>query len=99
RRRLFLEQMHRLAGHHRRYGVLVDQLREPVPPQQDAEVVKPGNYTLELYPVDEKDRQWCLGFANVIEKGVLQVLRFFRGHAFPPVVVLTTHVPNATLAS
>jgi hypothetical protein len=42
-----------------------------VAPEQQAEIVKPGDNPLQFHPVDQKDRQWCLGFANVIEEGVL----------------------------
>src|SRR5216684_1052463 len=42
-----------------------------VAPQQQAEIVEPGDNPLQLYSVDQKDRQWRLGFAIVIEEGVL----------------------------
>jgi hypothetical protein len=42
-----------------------------VAPQQQAKIVEPGDNPLQLYSVDQKDRQWRLGFANVIKEGVL----------------------------
>jgi hypothetical protein len=42
-----------------------------VAPQQQAEIVEPGDNSLQLYSVDQKDRQGRLGLANVIEEGVL----------------------------
>jgi hypothetical protein len=39
--------------------------------QQQAEIVEPGHNSLQLYPVDQKNRQWRFGFSNVIEEGVL----------------------------
>jgi hypothetical protein len=51
--------------------MLVDQLRVTVAPKQQTKIVEPGHDTLELYSVDQKDRQWRLRFANVIKEGVL----------------------------
>jgi hypothetical protein len=51
--------------------MLVDKLRVTVAPKQQTEIVEPGHDALELHSVDQKDRQWRLGFANVIEEGVL----------------------------
>jgi hypothetical protein len=42
-----------------------------VAPQQQAEIVEPGDNPLQFYPIDQKDRQWRFGFTNVIEEGVL----------------------------
>src|SRR5688572_12970111 len=73
-RMLRIEQLDRRAGHDRRDGVLVDQLRLRIAPKQQAEVVEPGNNALELVPVHEEDRDRDLLLANMIEEGVLQVL-------------------------
>ena len=51
--------------------MLVDKLRMTVTPEQQAEIVEPCHNTLQLYPVDQKYRQWRLGFTNVIQEGVL----------------------------
>jgi len=46
--------------------MLVDKLRMTVAPKQQAEIVEAGHNSLQLYSVDQKDRQWRFGFANVI---------------------------------
>ena len=51
--------------------MLVDKLRMTVAPKQQAEIVEPGDNPLQLDSIDQKDRQWRLGFANVIKEGVL----------------------------
>jgi hypothetical protein len=42
-----------------------------VAPEQQAEIVEPGDNALQLDSIDQKDRQWRFGLANVIEEGVL----------------------------
>jgi hypothetical protein len=37
-----------------------------VAPKQQAEIVEPGNNSLQLHSIDQKDRQWRFGFTNVI---------------------------------
>jgi hypothetical protein len=51
--------------------MLVDKLRVTVAPEQKTEIVEPGDNALQLHSVDQKDRQWRFGFANVIKEGVL----------------------------
>ena len=51
--------------------MLVDKLRMPIAPKEDAKIVEPSHDPLQLNAVDEKDRKWSLVFPNVIEKGVL----------------------------
>jgi hypothetical protein len=51
--------------------MLVDKLRVTVAPEQQAEIVEPGDNSLQLHSIDQKDRQWRFGFANVIKEGVL----------------------------
>jgi hypothetical protein len=51
-----------------------------VPPQQYAEIIEPGYDALQLDTVHEKNRERDLGFTDVIEKGVLQILGSFRRH-------------------
>ena len=65
------EQLDGSARHDRRDRMLVDKLRMAVAPEQQTEIVKPGDNALQLHPIDQKDRQWRFGFANVIEKRVL----------------------------
>jgi len=81
---LGLEQLHGMAWHDRRDRVLVDELGMPVTPQQYAEIVERGHDALQLHAVHEKNRERDLGLANMIEKGVLQILGTFRRHCrFP----------------
>ena len=51
--------------------MLVDKLRVTIAPKQKAEIVEPGDNALQLHSIDQKDRQWRFGFANVIEKSIL----------------------------
>ena len=60
------EELHRVTRHDGRNRVLVYKLRMTVAPQQQTEIVEPGDNPLQLHPIDQKDRQWRLGFANVI---------------------------------
>jgi len=65
------EQLDRSAGHDGRDRVLVDKLRMTVAPQQQAEIVEPGDNPCSFTPLTRKDRQWRFGFSNVIKEGVL----------------------------
>src|SRR5450432_4716424 len=62
------EQLDRSARHDGRDRVLVDKLRMTVAPKQQAEIVEPGDNALKLHSIDQKDRQWRFGFANVIKE-------------------------------
>jgi hypothetical protein len=42
-----------------------------IAPEQQAEIVEPGDNPLQLHPIDQKDRQRRFRFANVIKEGVL----------------------------
>jgi hypothetical protein len=42
-----------------------------VAPEQQAEVVKPGDNTLQLHSIDQKDREWRFCFTYVVQEGVL----------------------------
>ena len=85
-RRFFtaFEQLDRVTRHDGRDRVLVDELGMTVPPQQDAEIIKPSDHALQLYPVDQEDRERDFAFTDVIEKSVLQVLRTFGCHCRVP---------------
>src|SRR5690606_5748329 len=48
-RMLGIEQLDRRAGHDGRDRVLVDQLRLRIAPEQQAEIVEPGDDALQLY--------------------------------------------------
>jgi hypothetical protein len=63
--------------------MLVDELRMPVTPQENAEIIKPCDDALQLHAIDEKDREWRLIFANVIEESILQALHALGSHDGP----------------
>ena len=65
--------------------MLVDQLRVAVTTEQDTEIIEPCDDPLQLYPVHEENGQRCLGFAHVVEEGILQTLLAFGCHVFCPV--------------
>ena len=65
------EQLDRMTRHDRRDGVLVDQLRMPIAPQQHAEIIEPGHHALQLHPVHQEDRERGLVLADMVEEGVL----------------------------
>src|SRR3712207_8844817 len=50
----------------------LDELRMPVPAQEDAEIVEPGHDTLELDPVHQEDGQRNFVLADIVEERVLQ---------------------------
>src|ERR1700761_9045655 len=75
-RRFFL-QLDRSQRHHRRDRVLVDQLGLAVPPEQDAEIIEPGDVALELYAIDQENGDGSFAFPDRVEKRVLQILLFF----------------------
>src|SRR5580692_11840239 len=52
-----LEHLNRLAGHDRRYGMLINELGMPVAAQQYAEIVEPCDDTLQFDAVDQEDRE------------------------------------------
>jgi hypothetical protein len=62
--------------------MLVDELGVPVAPQKDAEIIEPGDETLQFDSIDQKNRDGGLGFPNVVEKRVLEVLRLLSCHEF-----------------
>ncbi len=68
--------------------MFIDELRVPVPPQQDTEVVEPSDDALQLDTVDQKYCQRDFLFADMIEKRVLQILGSFSGHFFSLCYVL-----------
>jgi hypothetical protein len=45
-----------------------------VAPQQDAEIVKPGDNPLQFNAIDEKHGNWGLVLPHVVKKDVLYVL-------------------------
>ena len=81
--RIRVHEMHRLTRHDGRDGVLVDELRVPVAPQQDAEIVEPGDDALQLHAVDQEDRQRRFVLAHMVQERVLKALGSF-GHCCSP---------------
>src|SRR3546814_3366044 len=79
-----IEQLDRTRRHHRRDGMLVDQLHVAVPAQQHREIVEPADDALQLHAVHQKHGDRGLGLADVIEKNVLDVLRLVGGHSCGP---------------
>src|SRR5271166_5497193 len=75
-----LKHRNRARRHDRGDRVLIDQLGVSVATQQDAEIIEPGNETLQFDSIDEKNRDRRLGLPYVIEKGVLEVLRLLGCH-------------------
>ena len=68
------EQLNRMARHDGRDRVFVDELGMAIASQQYAEVIEPGYNALQLNTVHQKDCEWRLALAYVIEEGVLQIL-------------------------
>jgi hypothetical protein len=63
-----------MTRHDRGYGVLVDQLRVAIAPQQDAEIVEPGDHALQLHAVDQENGERRFALSDMIEEGVLEIL-------------------------
>jgi hypothetical protein len=61
---LAIEHLNRLARHDRGNGVLVDELRMTVTPQQNTEIVERSDHARQLDAVDEKDGEWIFALAN-----------------------------------
>jgi hypothetical protein len=70
----WLEHLDRLPRHDCRYRVLIDKLGMPIATEQNAEIVEPSDDTLQFDPVNQKDCQRYLIFADKIEKSVLEIL-------------------------
>ncbi|MBB3808649.1 hypothetical protein FHS81_000703 [Pseudochelatococcus contaminans] len=64
--------------------MLVDELGVTVPPEQHAEIVKPGDHALQFHTVDEEYRQRDFVLSDVVEKRILQILRAFARHILEP---------------
>ena len=69
--RIGVHEMHRGTGHDGRYGVFVDELRVAVTAQEDAEIIEPRHYALQLDTVDEEDRKRRFVPAHMVQEGVL----------------------------
>ena len=60
--------------------MLVNELCVSVPTEKNGEIVKPRDNALQFHSIDEKYRYGRLVFSDVIQKYILYILRFFRGH-------------------
>ena len=54
--------------------MLINELGMPVATQQYAEIIEPGDDTLQFDAVDQEDRERNLVLADKIEKSVLEIL-------------------------
>ena len=77
-----IEQLDRLNRHDRGDRMLVDKLRMVIAFEQNTEIVEPGDNSLELDAVHEKDRDRHFSFADVIEEDVLETVRSLASHVF-----------------
>ena len=80
--RSLIEQLNRLDRHHRRNRMLVDKLRMIVALEKDTEIIEPGDDSLKLDAVHEKDRDRHFSLAHMIEEDVLETVRSLASHAF-----------------
>ena len=71
----------RLAGHYCRNRMFVNQLRLPVASQQNAEIIKPSDNTLQFNTIDKEDCDRNLGLTHVVQECILQILSV-RSHCF-----------------
>jgi hypothetical protein len=51
-----------------------------IPAQKDAEIIEPGDDALKLDAIDKEYRQGNFLLPDVVEKGVLKVLRAIARH-------------------
>src|SRR5262249_16033881 len=92
-----LEQLDRSTRHDGRDRMLVDKLRVTVAPEQETEIVEPGDNALQLHSIDQIDHQWRFGFTNVIKEGVLSVLCAVCRHFLSRSLVALIIQPAAAL--
>src|SRR5690606_18733457 len=78
---LRLVKRDRLRWHDGRDRMLVDKLRLSITAQQNTEIIEPRDDALQLHAVHQENGHGDLGFPDVIEKRVLEVL-FFGSHFF-----------------
>ena len=58
--------------------MFIYQLRLPIASQENAKIVKPGDYTLQFHAIDQKDCDRDLGLAHMIQERILKVLSVRR---------------------
>ena len=59
--------------------MFVHELRMAVAAQENAEIVEPGDISLKLHSIDQKNRDGRFAFAHSVQERVLQIL-LFVGH-------------------
>ena len=94
-----LPDPNRLSGQDGRDGVLVDELRLPVSPEQNGIAVEPCHMTLKPDATDQKDRDRNPVLAQVLQHGVLERVRAFYGHLSVFLEVFTPRPATATFSA
>jgi len=79
------EELDGVTRHDGRNCVLVDELGMSIPSQQHAEIVEPSHNALQFDTIHQKYGEWDFAFADVIEEGVLQILRTIGCHCRFPI--------------
>lgn len=58
--------------------MFIDELGLPIAAQENTEIIKPSDHTLQFYTVNEKYGHRCFRFSNRVEKDVLKIMGFVR---------------------
>jgi hypothetical protein len=74
--------------------MLVDKLRMPVAPEQKAEIIKPGDDSLQFHPVHKKNRKRNFRFPYMIQECVLQILCFISHLGVRPLLSVFVGHPS-----
>jgi hypothetical protein len=75
-----LEHLDRGRWHDGGDCMLIDELRMPVTAQKHAKIVEPSHKALQLYAVDQEYCHRGFALTNMVQEGILQILRFFASH-------------------
>src|SRR4029079_9086974 len=75
-----IEEADWAARHDGRNCMLVDELRKTIEAEKDAEIIKPGDYSLKLHSVDKKYGDGDFLLSYVVEKSILQILVLILCH-------------------
>lgn len=54
--------------------MFIDKLGIPITPQEQTEIIKPRDNTLQLNAIDEEDRERNLRLPYMVQKRVLEIL-------------------------
>jgi hypothetical protein len=85
--RVAFHQLHWLARHNSGYGVLINELRMAITPEQDAKVVEPRHDALQFHAIHQEYSQRSLVFPNVVQKRVLEALNALGSHDCCPLLI------------